>query len=84
MTNSSLESLLVFACLELEGNSRNVVVDAFSETMKIFMSDETLFERLPEKVIKTSEALRQQEENACSFVGLAKDFVTNCGQIQKN
>lgn len=79
MTNSSLESLLVFACLELEGNSRNVVVDAFSETMKIFMSDETLFERLPEKVIKTSEALRQQEENAGSFVGLAKDFVTNCG-----
>lgn len=80
MTNSSLESLLIFACLELEGNSRNVVVDAFSETMKIFMSDETLFEKLPEKVIKTSEALRQQEEDAGSSVGLVKDFVTNCGE----
>ena len=79
MLNSSLESLLVFACLELEGNSRNVVVDAFAETMKIFMSDETLFEKLPETVIKTSEALRQQEENAGSFVGIAKDFVTNRG-----
>nr|CDQ34914.1 hypothetical protein BN993_04381 [Virgibacillus halodenitrificans] len=74
--DTSLEALLVFACLEIEGSSESVVVDAFSETMKIFLKNKELFERLPSVVVKTSESLKTQTE----AVGLAKDLETNFGE----
>ncbi|MFB5744215.1 hypothetical protein ACE38U_04920 [Cedecea sp. S5-13] len=78
--NKSLESLLILACLELEGTSRTVVTDAFSETMSIFLNNLELFEKLPETVIKKSSSLQKQEEQAGSTVGLWKDLASNFGE----
>ncbi len=77
--DKSLESLLVFGCLELEGSSKEIVIDAFSETMEYFLRHKELFEELPEMVIKTSESLKEIEDTADSTVGLAKDLITNFG-----
>jgi len=77
--DKSLEALLVFSCLELEGSSKTVIIDAFSEAMNIFLNHHELFEKLPETVVKTSSALKEQEEKAGSPVGLAKDLASNFG-----
>lgn len=78
--DKSLEALLVFSCLELEGSSKTVVIDAFSETMNIFLNHQELFEKLPEIVVKTSRSLKGQEEKAGSPVGLVKDISSNFGE----
>lgn len=75
----SLEALLVFACLEIEGSTKNVVIDALSETMQALLQHQELFEKLPETIVKTSESLRKQEDLAMSPVGLSKDIATNFG-----
>ncbi|HCG8513541.1 TPA: hypothetical protein NJ571_004466 [Vibrio parahaemolyticus] len=80
---NSLEKLLVFACLELEGSTKNVIVDAFDETMQFFLRDKQIFEKLPRIVVKTAESLKEQEDLAGSKVGLAKDLATSGGTNTK-
>ncbi|WP_337163900.1 hypothetical protein [Vibrio fluvialis] len=59
----SLEAILIFGCLELEGSSKSVVVDAFSEAMNCFLSSDEIFQKLPELVYIGCDELRENSLN---------------------
>lgn len=79
----NLESILVSSVIELGGSNEQVILDAFNNAVELLITDEHIFQEVPEKVYISSSSLREVENKGGIGTGLAKDIVTNFGKDNK-
>ncbi|TKD61437.1 hypothetical protein [Flavobacterium sp. ASW18X] len=74
-----IEIILVGAILEFIDTKVEFIPKCLHSAMSIFMDDKSIFEKIPEKVIKSSEDFEKLNKGR-PMTGLGKDWLTNKGQ----
>jgi len=74
-----IEIILVGAILEFVDTKVEFIPKCLHSAMSIFMDDKSIFEKIPEKVIKSSEDFEKLDKGQ-PMTGLEKDWLTNKGQ----
>jgi hypothetical protein len=74
-----IEIILVGAILEFVDTKIDFIPKCFNSAMSIFMDDESIFEKVPKEVIKSSEDFSKLDTGN-PMTGLEKDLLTNYGK----
>lgn len=73
-----LETILVGAILEFTDSEMDSAPKCLHAAMSVFLEHESVFEKIPKQVVKSSEDLAKID--SISMTGLEKDLLTNHGK----